>query len=59
MAAGSTRSVFHLSFARDSNIADVTAKGEEVGVFGPRRKSTVPEGGPTTPQLSKHPDPVV
>ncbi|KAG2495233.1 hypothetical protein HYH03_006507 [Edaphochlamys debaryana] len=27
MAAGSTRSVFHLSFARDNNIADVTAKG--------------------------------
>ncbi len=27
MAAGSTRSVFHVSFARDSNIADVTAKG--------------------------------
>ncbi len=32
MAAGSTRSVFHLSFARDSNIADVTAKGEGAAI---------------------------
>jgi hypothetical protein len=27
MAGGSTRSVFNLSFARDNNIADITAKG--------------------------------
>ena len=26
MANGSTRSVFNLSFARDNNIADITAK---------------------------------
>ncbi|GFR42027.1 hypothetical protein Agub_g2844 [Astrephomene gubernaculifera] len=33
MAAGSTRSVFHLSFARDNNIADVTAKGTSQYIF--------------------------
>ena len=31
MAAGSTRSVFHLSFARDNNIADITAKSTRRG----------------------------
>ena len=33
MAAGSTRSVFNLSFVRDNNIADITAKGTSQYIF--------------------------
>eukprot|EP00198_Chlamydomonas_reinhardtii_P006247 XP_001695583.1 predicted protein [Chlamydomonas reinhardtii] len=48
MAAGSTRSVFHLSFARDNNIADVTAKGTSQYIFASpgghrrRRRHVIP-----------------
>lgn len=33
MAGGSTRSVFNLSFVRDNNIADITAKGTSQYIF--------------------------
>ena len=46
MAAGSTRSVFHLSFARDNNIADVTAKGAGRGRGPGRGGGSRPWGGP-------------
>lgn len=33
MANGSTRSVFNLSFAKDNNIADITAKSTSQWIF--------------------------
>lgn len=33
MASGSTRSVFHLTFQRENNIADITAKGTSQYIF--------------------------
>ena len=33
MASGSTRSVFNLTFAKDNNIADITAKATSQWIF--------------------------